>query len=234
MLDPDVELARRLLAAGPVTHVTLAPELPGALELVDLFAGAGVVVAVGHSDATAAQTHAAFDRGATAVTHLFNAQSGIHHRDPGLPGAALPHQSVVVTIIVDGEHLAPDVVRLVFAAAPGRVALITDATEAAAEGDGVYMLGDREVTVAGGAARLGDGTLAGSAITMDAVVRNVVDLGIPLVVAIDAATAVPARLIGRTDLGVLNPGAPADITVLNDALRVQRTLLGGRETYRAG
>ena len=232
MLDPELDLARRFLAAGPVTHVTLAPELPGALELVDLFAEAGVVVSVGHSDATAEETHAAFGRGASAVTHLFNAQSGLHHREPGVPGAALMHESAVVTIIVDGEHLAPDVVRLVFAAAPGRVALITDAVEAAGVGDGSYVVGDREVTVADDAVRLEDGTLAGSVATMDGLVRNVVELGVPLVVALEAATAVPARLIGRSDLGVLTPGAMADIVVLDDSLEVQRTLLGGRETYR--
>lgn len=231
MLAPDVELARRLMAAGPVSHVTVAPELPGALSLVDAIVDADVVAAVGHSDASAAQAHAAFDRGAIAVTHLFNAQSGIHHREPGLAGAAIAAESVVVTIIVDGYHLAPDVIRMVFNAAPGRVALITDAIEAAGTGDGSYMLGDREVVVADGAVRLRDGTLAGSAATMDEVVRNVVDLGIPLVVAIAAATETPARVLGRPELGVLRSGTPADVVVLDDRLRVQRTLLGGRETY---
>jgi N-acetylglucosamine-6-phosphate deacetylase len=232
MLAPDPELARSLVAAGPLTHVTLAPELPGALDLIDLLTAAGVTVGIGHSDATAEEARAAIERGASSVTHLFNAQSGIHHREPGLSGAALAHESVIVTIIVDGVHLADDVVRLVFAAAPGRVALITDAIEAAGVGNGTFMVGDREVTVSAGAARLGDGTLAGGVATMDQVLRNVVDLGVPLVVAIEAATAVPARLIGRPDLGVLRPGAPADIVVLDDSLQVRRTLLGGRETFR--
>jgi N-acetylglucosamine-6-phosphate deacetylase len=138
---------------------------------------------------------------------------------------------VVLTIIVDGYHLAPDVIRMVFNAAPGRVALITDAIEAAGIGDGSYMLGDREVVVAGGAVRLGNGTLAGSAATMDEMVRNVVDLGVPLVEAIAAATETPARVIGRPDLGALRPGTPADIVVLDDSLQVQRTLFGGRQTY---
>jgi N-acetylglucosamine-6-phosphate deacetylase len=226
MVDPDPDLVGRLLEAGPVTMVTLAPERPGALELIDLLVATGVSVACGHSDATAAQAHAAFDRGATTVTHLFNAQRPFGHRDPGIAGAALSREDVTVSIIVDGFHLADEVVRLAFAA-PAAVALITDAIAAAGMPEGSYPLGNRAVTVDGGSARLDDGTLAGSVLTMDAAIRNLVDLGVDLPEAIAAATSVPAAAVGRDDLGTLMVGARADIVVLDEQLSVDRTLIGG-------
>lgn len=230
IVPPDLEHAERLLAAGPVRMMTLAPELPGALELVQMLVGRGVVVACGHSDATAAEARAAFERGASVVTHLFNAQRPFSHRDPGIVGAALDSDAVV-SIIVDGFHLAAETVRITMAAAPGRVALITDAIAAAGLGDGAHRLGDRSVVVSGGAVRLADGTLAGSALTMDRAVRNLIDLGIGFEEAVAAATEVPARAIRRTDLGILGPGSRADITVLDDALQVTRTLVAGTEVH---
>ncbi len=230
MVDPDPDLIGRLLDAGPVTMVTLAPERPGALELIDLLVAGGVAVACGHSDATASEAYAAFDRGATTVTHLFNAQRPFSHRDPGIAGAALSRQDVTVSIIVDGFHLADEVVRLAFAA-PAAVALITDAIAAAGMPEGPYPLGNRTVTVENGAARLDDGTLAGSVLTMDAAVRNVVDLGVDLTDAVDAATAVPADAVHRPDLGRLEVGATAHITVLSDDLFVERTLVAGEVVF---
>ena len=120
--------------------MTLAPELPGALALVRGLAADGVLVSLGHSDATAEQAHAGFDAGARSVTHLFNAMSPLRHRAPGLPGAALARDDVTVQLVVDGHHLADDVVRLVWAAARGRVVLVTDATAASARDDGTYVL----------------------------------------------------------------------------------------------
>jgi N-acetylglucosamine-6-phosphate deacetylase len=231
LLDPDPQVTAHLLASGAVRYMTVAPERPGGLELVTQLVGAGVVVACGHSDADAATAHAAFDRGARAVTHIYNAQRRWQARDPGLAGAALTRADVTVQAIVDGFHLAPETVRQVFLAARGRLALVTDAVEAAGLGDGAYRLGGREVVVAGGAVRLAGGTLAGSVLTMDAAVRNLVALGAPLTEALAAATTVPARLLGRTDLGTLRPGAPADLTVLDDALRPTRTLVAGEQTY---
>jgi N-acetylglucosamine-6-phosphate deacetylase len=230
MVDPDPDLIGRLLDAGPVTMVTLAPERPGALELIDLLVAGGVAVACGHSDATASEAYAAFDRGATTVTHLFNAQRPFSHRDPGIAGAALSRQDVTVSIIVDGFHLADEVVRLAFAA-PAAVALITDAIAAAGMPEGPYPLGNRTVTVENGAARLDDGTLAGSVLTMDAAVRNLVDLGVDLTDAVDAATAVPADAVHRPDLGRLEVGATAHITVLSDDLFVERTLVAGEVVF---
>lgn len=231
LLPPDLELAIRLCEAGPVTHVTLAPELPGGLELVEQLVARGLVVAIGHSDADAEAAHAAFDRGARAVTHLFNAHRRWQPRDPGLAGAALTRPDVTVTAIVDHVHLAPEAAHMAFLAARGRFALVTDTVAAAGLGPGVYRVGDREIHSDGEAARLADGTLAGSVLTMDRAVRNLVGLGIPLVEAVGAASGVPAALTGRTDLGVLRPGAQSDVVVLDDALAVRRTLVGGVEAF---
>lgn len=233
MLDPDSAMAERFLAAGPVTTMTLAPERPGAIALIELLVRRGVMVSCGHSDATADEAHAAFDAGATAVTHLFNAQRPFGHRDPGIAGAALSRPDVTVSIIVDGFHLADETVRLAMAA-PAPVALITDAIAATGRPDGTYPLGDREVTVTNGRAQLADGTLAGSVLTMDAAVRNLVDIGVDLPIAIEAATAVPARTVRRDDLGRLAVGGAADIAVLSDDLMVERTLMGGTEVFPPG
>lgn len=215
--DPDAGLMRRLLEAGPVAHVTLAPELPGALELVDLLVAQAVVVACGHSDATAEEAAAAFARGARTVTHLFNAMRPLRHRDPGIAGAALADPRVTVQLIVDGIHLADEVVRIAFAAARRRVALVTDAIAAATLGDGSYRLGGVDVEVRDGVARGAGGMLAGSVVTMDESVRRVHALGIPLEEALAAASA----------NGSLAPGSRADVVVLDDRLEVRRVLVAG-------
>ncbi len=230
MVDPDLALAERFLGAGPVTTMTLAPERPDAISLIELLISRGITVSCGHSNATAAEAHAAFDAGAVLVTHLFDAQRPFHHRDPGIVGAAMSRPDITASIIVDGFHLAPETVRIAMAA-PARVALITDSIAAAGRGEGTYALGDRAVTVANGSARLDNGTLAGSVLTMDGAVRNLVDIGVDLPTAIEAATAVPAQAIGRADLGRLAVGAAADLVVLSDELAVQRTLTGGTEVF---
>jgi N-acetylglucosamine-6-phosphate deacetylase len=228
---PDAAWAADIVEAGPVTYTTIAPELPGAVDLIRRSTAAGIVVALGHSDADAATANAGFDAGARAVTHLFNAQRPWHHRDPGIAGAALVHDDVTVTLILDGHHLAPETVEIIRRCARGRIALITDAISAAGRPDGSYPLGDRRVTVTRGAARLDDGTLAGSVLTMDAAIRNFVDLGATVGEAIGAATTVPARLLGLGAPGAIAIGAPADITILDDDLEVVRTLVAGREVY---
>jgi N-acetylglucosamine-6-phosphate deacetylase len=231
--DPDPALLERLLDAGPVTYMTLAPELPGALELVERLHAREIVVSCGHSNATADEAHAAFDRGVHTVTHLFNAMRPLGHRDPGIAGAALARADVVVQAIVDGIHLAPETIQLVRRAAAGRLALVTDAIAAAGIGDGHYLLGAVDVTVTEGVARRGDGVLAGSVLTMIGAVRNLHELGASLVEAVSAASEVPARVLGRDDIGVLRPGARADIVVLDDRLEVSRVLLSGREHVAA-
>lgn len=216
-----------------VALVTLAPELPGALELIGHLTEDGIVVSCGHSDADAAAAHAAFDAGARAVTHLHNAQRRFGHRDPGLSGVALVRAEVTVQAIVDGVHLAPEVALAAFRTARERLCLVTDAMAAAGLGDGTYRLGSREVYVEGMAATLADGTYAGSVLSMDAAVRNLAALGAGETEALLAATRAPARLLARPGLGVLAPGAPADVVVLDDRLEVRATLVDGRELYRA-
>ncbi len=224
---PDAALLERLLAAGPVSLLTLAPELPGALDLVPLLRDRDVVVSCGHTDAGTETADDAFDAGATAVTHLFNAMRPFSHRDPGLAGVALARDDVTVMIIPDGDHLAVETVRTVARAATGRYAIVTDAIAGAAMHGGVYSLGGREVAVRNGTARLADGTLAGSVLTMDRAVRNLIDAGIAEEDAVTAATATPARLIGRPELGTLRPGTPADVVIVDREYRIHRTLIAG-------
>jgi N-acetylglucosamine-6-phosphate deacetylase len=224
--DPDPALLRRLLDAGPVTQVTLAPELDGALELIDELVSRGITVSAGHSDATAAEAHAAFDRGVSTVTHLWNAMRPSAPRDPGVAVAALAREDVVVQVIVDGHHLAPDTVRLAWRAAAGRFALVTDAVAPAGLGDGEFSLGARRLRSADGVVRGPEGQLAGSVLTMIDAVRNLHGLGVPLEAALAAASTVPARVARRPDLGRLAVGAPADVVVLDDRLEVERVLVG--------
>jgi N-acetylglucosamine-6-phosphate deacetylase len=224
---PDVQLLRRLLDAGRVSHFTLAPELHGALELIAELGARGVTVAAGHTEATAAEAHLAFDRGMRTVTHLFNAMRASTPRDPGIALAALARPDVTVQVIVDGHHLAPDTVTVAWRAAAGRFALVTDAVAAAAAGDGEFMLGTVPVRAEGGVVRGQDGMLAGSALTMIEAVRNLHALGATLEQALAAASTVPARIAGREDLGRLAPGSPADVVVLDDRLEIRRVLVGG-------
>jgi len=227
--DPDAALLDRLLAAGPVALVTLAPELPGALELVSRLRERGIVVSLGHTDATAAVAHAAFDRGARTVTHVFNAMRPLTSREAGVAGAALARDDVVVQAIFDGVHLAPETEQLVVSAAPGRLALVTDTISAATLGDGAFTLGGAPVTVERGVARRAGGVLAGSTLTMPQAVRNLVDRGVALERVLEAASTTPARLLGLPETSGLTVGSRADLVVLDDRLEVRRTLLDGRD-----
>jgi N-acetylglucosamine-6-phosphate deacetylase len=227
--EPDLALAERLLAAGRVSEMTLAPERPGALDLAAALRARGVVVSAGHTDATAEEAARAFDAGIRTVTHLFNAMRPFAHRDPGIAGTALAREDVTVQLILDGHHLAPETALMAWRAARGRVALVTDAIAAAGRGDGRYRLGGVEVTVRDGVARRDDGVLAGSTITMLAAVRHLCALGVPLGEALAAATAVPAAILGRDDVGVLAPGRAADIAVLDDRLELVAAYAGGAQ-----
>jgi N-acetylglucosamine-6-phosphate deacetylase len=228
---PDVALLDRLLDAGCVTQMTLAPELPGADALVARLRERGVAVSAGHTNATATEAHHAFDLGVAGVTHVFNAMRRFRPRDPGIAGAALIRAGVVIAIIVDGHHLADETVRLVWASAAGRVALVTDSIAAAGTccDGGTFRLGSVEVAVEKDAAPAReDGTLAGSSLTMIEAVRNFHALGVPFEQAVGAATEVPARFLARGDVGVLEPGARADAVVLDDRLEIQAVLCAGR------
>jgi N-acetylglucosamine-6-phosphate deacetylase len=227
-LDPDRALLLRLLEAARVSQVTLAPELPGALDLVDLLIERRVTVSAGHTDATADEAHRAFDRGVRTVTHVFNAMRPIAPRDPGIALAALARSDVTVQLIADGHHVASETMLVACRAARGRFALVTDAAAAAGMGDGEFKLAGRRVVSAGGVVRTPEGRLAGSALTMLDAVRNVHALGIGLEDALTAATAVPAGIVGRADLGRLAPGSRADVVVLDDNLEISRVLIDGR------
>ena len=228
---PDAESIARLVDAGrgTVRQVTLAPELPGGLAATAQFVAAGVAVAVGHTAATEDEAAAAFDAGATLLTHAFNAMPGIHHRAPGPIVAAMRDERVTLEVIADGFHVHPHVIALAFAQAPGRIALITDAMAAAGAADGHYELGGLAVTVIDGAARLDvGGAIAGSTLTQDAALRLVVAGGLPLPAAVAALTTVPARAIGvEGRYGSLRPGAAADAVLLDDALTVAGVWVDG-------
>lgn len=225
--EPDPDLLTRFLATEQVRLVTLAPELPGALDLIGHLVAQGVAVACGHSGADAVQSAAAFDRGARAVTHLFNAMRPLHHRDVGLVGVALTRDDVTVPLIVDGVHLAPEAVLLAWRTAADRVALVTDATAAVGMPDGNFQLGSLSVTKAGAEVRWQDGSLAGSALSMDQAVRNACTLGVPLQGVLRAASRTPAQVLHETVR--LAPGAIADVVILDDNLHVSRTIRAGTE-----
>jgi N-acetylglucosamine-6-phosphate deacetylase len=194
---PEVVAALLEAANGIVRQITIAPELPHALDAIERFVEAGVVVAVGHTEADAETARAAFDRGATLLTHAFNAMPGILARAPGPVGAALADERVSLEVIADGIHVDPRLIAMLFRAAPGRVVLMTDAMAAAAAAPGRYVLGGLNVDVADGRAVIaGTDTLAGSTLTMDRAVEVCVEAGVPRDVAVGAATETPARVLG--------------------------------------
>jgi N-acetylglucosamine-6-phosphate deacetylase len=234
---PSPGAVQRLVTAarGTLRQVTLAPELPGALDAIPVLAAAGAVVAVGHTEADEALAQAAFDRGARLLTHAFNAMPGIGHREPGPVVAAIRDERVTAELILDGVHVHPDVARLLLNAAPGRVALVTDAMAAAGAADGTYRLGSLDVDVTDGVARLrqpdgSPGSIAGSTLTLDHALRAATELcGMSLPAAVAALTWVPARALGLDDrLGRLAPGYAADAVLLSDACEVRAVWGAGR------
>jgi N-acetylglucosamine-6-phosphate deacetylase len=224
-----------LLAAGVLRLITIAPERPGALALIRRLTQAGVVVSVGHTDATFEQTVAGIDAGATLATHLWNAMSPLHHRAPGAVGAALADDRVTVMLIADGIHVHPAVLHIALRGkGPGRVALVTDAIAAAAAPPGRYALAGVEVVSDGQSARLADGTLAGSTLTMDRAVRMMAGLaGARLEDALAMASTVPAAAIGLADSGRIAVGQAADLTLWSAAMEVTATLIGGKVAYQS-
>lgn len=215
-MDPSCEAFVQLCGAGPeaVRIVTLAPERQGSEQFIRKLQAMGIVASVGHTSATAEQTHLAADWGATHVTHTFNAQTPLHHRNPGVPGAALTDDRLYAEMICDGVHLHPDVIRLmVRAKGAERAVAITDAMEAAGMPDGRYSLGGQSVYVRGAEARLADGTLAGSVLTMRRALDNLIHrFGIAPETAAVMCTATPADSVGEKQAGRLCAGAPAPLT----------------------
>ena len=231
LLAPDLLVLCKLLEAGQgcVRTVTLAPELPGALDLIAELAATGVVAAIGHTDATYEQAAAGFGAGATLATHLFNAMGSFNHREPG-PSVAALDAGAFVEMINDGHHVHDALLRLVARSAGRSIAFITDAISATGVGDGTYTLGEQGVVVQGGAARLeGSSRLAGSTLTMDEAVRRaVLNLGLGIDLAAAAAATNPAQVIGLGDrTGALAAGLDADLVVLDDDLAITRVMRRG-------
>ena len=226
---PD-EVARILDAGeGRISMVTLAPELPGAIESIGVIVDRGAVAAIGHTGADGDVARAAVDAGATVATHLFNAMPPLLHRDAGPVGVLLADPRVTCEVIGDGVHLEPEVVALALSASEGRGALITDAMSAAGAGDGDYRIGSLDVVVSQGVARLSDGgSLAGSTLLMDSAVRRTVRLADrSLAQASRAASLAPARAMRLADRGLLAVGQRADVVALDEDLHVIRMLRGG-------
>jgi N-acetylglucosamine-6-phosphate deacetylase len=231
--EPEPAVLRRLLRAGngTVRMITVAPELEHGMDAVRLLTEEGVIAAVGHTDATYAQTRAAIGLGAPVGTHVFNAMRPVHHREPGPVTALLEQDQVLCEVVNDGLHVHPSVVSLMYAAAGAhRIALITDAIVAAGVGDGQYHLGPLTVQVRDGEARLTEGdSLAGSTLTMDNALRNAVRLaGVSLADAAVSASLTPARALGLADrVGSLETGKQADLVVLDEDLRILAVMRSG-------
>ncbi|WP_374947242.1 N-acetylglucosamine-6-phosphate deacetylase [Agreia sp.] len=232
LVAPEPAAVEALLqaSAGTLRQITVAPELPDALDAIDRLVAAGVVVAIGHTDAGLDLAKQAFDRGATVLTHAFNAMRGIHHRAPGPVVAALDDPRVALELILDGVHVHAEVVRLSFLAAPHRIVFVSDAMAATGARDGQYTLGSLDVTVTHGEALLsGTETLAGSTLTQDAALRNAIELArIDPVLAVRALTASPARALGLDGrLGYLRPGYAADAVLLDEQWRATSVFANG-------
>lgn len=231
LCDPHPANVDRLLAAaaGTLRQVTLDPGRQHAMTAVRRFHQAGVTVAIGHTSADYDTSAHAFDQGATLLTHTFNAMPGIHHRQPGPVLAAIDNLSVTLELILDGQHVHPRVAALLFGAAPGRVALVTDAMAAAAGPDGSYLLGDVAVDVrAGRAVVAGTDSLAGSTLTLDAALRTGIKAGLPVTALVEALTLTPARAMGRADsFGLLAAGYAADIVLLDPDWTVRNVYAAG-------
>jgi len=229
---PDPALLERLLDAGPVRTVTIAPELPGALELIEICLRRGVTVWLGHSRASAEEARRAFEAGAVAVTHLFNAMPPISAREPGLAGAALSTAGVALQLIADEIHVSDELVRVAFASAPGRCSLVTDAVAAAGLPDGSYRLGEVEIEVSGGVSRRADGVLAGSTGRLADGLARLGALGIDRSEAVAAVTGRPGRLLGG-GIGVLELGGRADLVIVDEELTVREVWAAGRRLEEA-
>jgi N-acetylglucosamine-6-phosphate deacetylase len=231
IVPPSRELLAQLLgeARGTAQILTLAPELPGALDLISAARQAGLVISLGHTDATYEQAQAAIEAGASHAAHVFNAMRPFSHRGTGVIGAVLTSPKVSAELIADGVHVDEAAMRmLVELKTPERVILVSDGISATGMPDGKYQLGMFEVKVSGGVARNAEGKLAGSTLTLDRALRNIVALGVPLSSALRMVTANPARQIGLgSRKGVLAPGADADLVLLDDKLEVSGVMTRG-------
>lgn len=228
---PSAEFLQRLLhaASGNARILTIAPELLGAMPCIDAARSLGMVVSIGHTDATYEQARAAVAHGAHHATHVYNAMRPFSHRDPGVIGAVLTTPELTAELIADGVHVDEIAMKVLLQAkGAGGVVLISDGISATGMPDGQYMLGDVHVTVSGGICRTPEGRLAGSTLTLDRALRNVVKLGVPLASAVQMLTLNPATVLGiEFKKGALRTGADADIVLLNDALGITQVYTRG-------
>jgi len=231
LAQPSVATLKRFVqsANGCARILTLAPELPGALETIDAARAAGLTVAIGHTDATYEQAHSGIEHGAHHAVHVFNAMRPFSHRETGVLGAVLTDPTVTAEVIADGIHVDDPAIRLLLAAkGTQRVILVSDGTAATGMPDGVYRLGPFEFTVRDGVCRNSEGRLAGSTLTLDRAVRHLVSLGISLREAVQMATLNPANRLGLAGKkGVIAPGADADLVLLNEKLEVAGVMTRG-------
>jgi len=236
IVPPSTDLFDKLrdAAKGAARILTLAPELPGALDLVAAARAVGCVVSLGHTDASYAQAMAAIDRGARHATHVFNAMRPFTHRDSGIIGAVLASPHVTAELIADGVHVDEGAMRMLLAAkSPRNMILVSDGTSATGMPDGKYRLGTLEVTVSGGVSRGADGQLAGSTLSLDRALRNMLALGVPFADALAMLTENPARLLGlEARKGVLAPGADADLVLLDAQMQVVGVMTRGQGWFK--
>ena len=229
--DPDFDAFQKLYdgCEGLVRIADVAPELPGAVEFTKK-AATLCTVSIAHTDASYEDARAVIDAGCTHLTHLFNAMPPIHHRNPGVIGAASENDQVTAEIICDGYHVHPSAIRMAFKLFPDRICLISDSLRCCGMPDGKYELGGQDVFLSGGLARLADGTIAGSASNLFTCMKNAIAFGIDEATAIIAATSTPAREIGQDDkIGSIAPGKFADFVICDDALNKQAVYIGGRK-----
>ena len=228
---PDYELVKELYDSceGLLRIVDVAPELPGAEEFIRKTSQL-CTVSVAHTDASYEEAKAGFEAGATHVTHLFNAMPSLHHRKPGVIGAAAEREDVAAELICDGLHVHPSVIRLAFRLFPERICMISDSLRCCGMPDGEYELGGQQVFLKDHIARLADGTIAGAASDLFEGLKNVISFGIPEEQAVRAATIIPAREIGREkELGSIEPGKLADFVVCDDAWNIHAVYIGGEK-----
>ncbi|MBZ0275324.1 MAG: N-acetylglucosamine-6-phosphate deacetylase [Anaerolineae bacterium] len=230
---PDPAEYTRWLSTGVTRLMTVAPEVDGALPMIESLTAQGVEFAAGHSNATFDEVTRSIGYGLRQATHTFNGMRPLHHREPGILGAALTDDRLYAQIIADGVHTHPAIVKLLFRAkGASRVLLITDAMSAAGLPDGTYSLGAQSVTVTNGVARIAAGNLAGSTLTLDQAVRNACAwTGLSLAEILPAATSTPAEAMRLTTKGRLAPGMDADLVLLDRDLQVSLTMIAGRVVY---
>lgn len=233
LLEPDSTLVRDWSRANGVRMVTLAPELPNALGLVEELATQGIVVSMGHTMATVDEAHAGYRAGIRYATHLFNAMPPMEHRNPNAPGAVLAHPEWVAGLIPDGIHVHPTLVKLIWLAKGTNVNLVSDAMAALGMPPGTYKLNDFDCVVTKDTARLHNGTLAGSVLPLDQAVRNFMAYtGCTLSEALETVTTTPARVLGlENERGWLREGMVGDLVMLDQELTVELTVARGEVVY---